>query len=414
VSPPRLAYLLKKFPRLSETFILSEMLGQESLGAQLHVFSRRPPDPEPQHPQLARLRATVELLPPSREIDPWTELFVRDDGEVLRRVEALTRSGGLALHPRFPQLLAEAVLLRRRCAELEIGHIHVHFASEGTFVAHLLRTLGGPTYSFTMHAKDIYRHTVDGALLDRLIMGAEFVVTVCDANVRYLSTLVGAAALRRVRRLYNGIDLQAFMPGDGPRDAAHVVAVGRLVEKKGFAILVEAVALLAARGLPVRATLVGDGEERPRLEALVAERGLGEWVQLAGALDQTVVLDLLRRATVCCLPCLVGQDGNRDALPTALIESLACGLPVVSTPVTGIPEIVDGGRAGLLVPEGDVAATADAIAALVTNPDECARLAAAGRARAEVLFDLARNATVLRGWFDEALAREREPCSSPA
>ncbi|HZJ69554.1 MAG TPA: glycosyltransferase, partial [Planctomycetota bacterium] len=312
MSPPRLAYLLKKFPRLSETFILNELLGQESLGADLHVFSRRLPDDEPRHPQLARLRAPVETLPPSREIDPWTELFVRDDGEVLRRVEALTRRGALALHPRFPQLLAEAVLLRRRCAELDIGHVHVHFASEGAFVAHLLQMLGGPTYSFTMHAKDLYRHTVDRALLDRLITGATFVVTVCDANVRHLSTFVGAEALRRVHRLYNGIDLQAFSPDGGPRDAAHVVSVGRLVEKKGFAVLIEALALLAARGLPVQGTLVG-------------EPALAGRVTLAGALDQSVVVDLLRRATVCCLPCLVGADGNRDALPTALLESLACG-----------------------------------------------------------------------------------------
>lgn len=414
MSAPRLAYLLKKFPRLSETFILNEILAQERLGAELHVFSRRLPDPEPRHPQLAGLRAEVEYLPASREIDPWTELFLRDDGELLTQVASLTRRGVLDGHPRFAALLAEAVVLRRRCRELGIGHVHVHFATDGAVVAYLLRELGGPTYSITMHAKDIYRDSVDPAQLDRLVAGAEFVVTVCDENIRYLAARLRSAALRRLRRLYNGVDLVRFSPSERPRDPAHVVAVGRLVEKKGFAVLVEALALLDARGVEVQATLVGEGEERPRLEALVAERGLAGRVCLAGALDQDDVLELLLRATVCCLPCHVGADGNRDALPTVLIESLACGLPVVSTPVGGIPEILDGGRAGLLVPAGDVAATADAVAALLASPDRRARLAAAGRARAEALFDLGRNAEVLRDWLARALAGGREACSSPA
>jgi glycosyltransferase involved in cell wall biosynthesis len=232
--------------------------------------------------------------------------------------------------------------------------------------------------------------------------------------VSYLSELVGAAAHRRVRRLYNGVDLALFAPDGGPRDATHVVAVGRLVEKKGFDVLIEAIALLAARGLGVQATVVGEGEERQRLESLVAERGLAGRVRLAGALDQTLVRQLLRRATVCCLPCRVGADGNRDALPTILLEALACGLPVIATPVSGIPEILDDGRAGRLVPECDAAATAEALAELLARPDQRASLAAAGRARAEALFDLDRNVAVLREWFDGALSKVREPCSSPA
>ena len=414
MSAPGLAYLLKKFPRLSETFILDELLAQEQLGRELHVFSRRPPDAEPRHPQLARLRATCEYLPASREIDPWSELFIRDDTDLLARVAALTRGGALDGHPRFPPLLAEAVLLRRRCRELGVRHVHVHFATDGALAANLLRQLGGPSYSLTLHAKDIYRSTVQGALLDRLLGDASFAVTVCDANVRHLAGMVGERAMSRVRRLYNGIDLAAFTPGDGSRDEAHVLAVGRLVPKKGFHVLVEALAVLAARGSNARATIVGDGEERTRLEQLIRERGLSARVRLAGALDRDAVLELLRSATVCCLPSLVGDDGNRDALPTVLLEALACGLPAVSTTVTGIPEILDGGRAGLIVPENDPPATAEALAALLGSGELRARLAREGRRRAEQHFDLARNSTVLRRWFDAALSADREPCSLPA
>ncbi len=411
---PRIAYLLKKFPRLSETFILNEVLAQEALGQELHVFSRRPPDDEPLHPQFQALRAAVEYLPHSSTVDPWTELFGRQDDGLLARVAAVTRRFRETPHPRLPSLLAEAVHLRRRCAELGIEHVHVHFATDGAVLALLLSELGGPSYSITMHAKDIYRTTVDPALLERLIAGAAFVVTVCDANVSHLSGLVGPDAMARVRRLYNGIDLGAFSASGGNRDTDHVLAVGRLVEKKGLHVLVEALSLLAREGRAVRATIVGDGEEAGRLAALVAERGLQDRVTLTGPLVQDGVVDLLRRATLFCLPCLIGQDGNRDALPTVLLEALACGLPIVSTPVTGIPEIVDHGRAGVLVPENDARATADAIAGLLADPARRTALAAAGRRHVREHFDIGRSSAVLAGWFAGALSERGAACASPA
>jgi glycosyltransferase involved in cell wall biosynthesis len=417
---PRLAYLLKKFPRLSETFILNELLGQEALGAEISVFSRRPADAEPRHPQLARLRAPVVQLPPSKEVDPWAELFGERDDELLPRVRAAVAALRPYSHPRFPSLLAEAVLLRRLAREQDVGHVHAHFATDGALVAHLLAALGGPSYSLTLHAKDIYRDTVDARLLDRLVAGSVFSVTVCDANVAHLRGMLGPAALQRVRRLYNGIDLSLFAPDGRARDAAHVLSIGRLVEKKGFLVLLDALALLAAEGRAVRATLVGEGEDRALIEARVRELGLSGRVHLAGALPQDAVLELLRSATLFALPCLVGEDGNRDALPTVLLEALAAGLPCVSTPVTGIPEILDGGRAGLLVPERDAPATARALDALLDDPARREGLARAGRAHAQRSFDLSAQARVLHGWFGEALAAAdpaaagRPACTSPA
>ncbi len=412
---PKIAYLLKKFPRLSETFVLNEILAQEALGREIHVFSRRPPDDEPRHAELARLRAAVELLPASKEIDPWRVLFgeADDPEELFRAVGRVVQSAREWNHARFPSLLAEALYLRQRTRELGIAHVHTHFATDSAVTAMLLRDLGGPTFSITAHAKDIYRTTVDPALLNRLFARAEFVVTVCDANVRHLAERLAPAAQAKLRRLYNGIDIAAFAPRDVPREPDLVLSVGRLVAKKGFEVLIDAIALLRDRGRRVRATLIGDGEERAVLAQRLRERGLEGHFTLTGALTLDEVRAHFARASVFCLPCVIGPDGNRDALPTVLLEALASGVPIVSTPVTGIPEILDGGRSGVLVPENDPAATATALAELLADAPRREGLSRAGRAHAAREFDLARQSRILDSWFAEALSREAA-CASPA
>lgn len=410
---PRIAYLLKKFPRLSETFILNELLGLQDHDVELHVFSRRAPDDEPRHPELGRLSASVEVLPHPRTIDPWTLLFGGADGPwdaLLARLPDLVRAlDGFDL-PRLPELVGEAVYLRRRCAELGIDHVHVHFGTDAAVVAWILSELGGPGYSITLHAKDIYRSSVDAGRLERVVAGSAFSVTVCDANVRHLATMLGDAGRARVRRLYNGIDLTVHGVWDGARDEAHVLSVGRLVEKKGFDVLLAALAHLRDAGRTLRATFVGDGEERDALVALRDSLGLSASVTFAGPLPQDEVRRLLGTATLFALPCRVGTDGNRDALPTVLLEALAWGLPVVSTPVTGIPEIVGEGRAGLLVPEDDPRSLAVAMARLLDEPALRDELAEAGRRRAVEHFDVMRNTAVLSSWLAEAAHRAGTRC----
>jgi len=402
-----LAYLLKKFPRLSETFILNELLAQEAVGRKLHVFSRRQPDDEPRHPQLARLKATVENLPPKGEIDPWAMLVGEDDGsdpeELLGRLGKLVREMRTWGHARAPSLLVEALHLLKRTRELGIRHVHVHFATDSAVVALLMNRLGGPSYSITAHAKDIYRETVDFRFLDVLVKNSKFVVTVCDANRRWMEERISPEAMAKVRRLYNGIDLDSFSGNGTQREPNHVLGVGRLVEKKGFHVLVDALAILLEKGVDVQASLIGDGDQKERLEQLISSRKVGSRVRMLGPRDQAEVRGFMARATIMAQPCLVGTDGNRDALPTVLVESLAMGLPSVSTPVTGIPEILDHGRCGVLVPENDVQATADAIETLLRDPKRRAQISSDGRKRAEELFDGRKVARILSSWFDEAL-----------
>ena len=211
----------------------------------LHVFSRKPADDEPRHPELARLRAEVETLPNSSTLDPWAELFAPDSLGSSRAVSlallerAIEELRGFGL-TRLPRLVAEALYVRRRAQELDLGHLHAHFATDSAVVAMLAHQLGGPPYSITAHAKDIYRDTVDRGLLARLIEGSAFTVTVCDANIAHLERLLPASALGRVRRLYNGLNLDDFRFHDGARDEDHVLSIGRLVAKKGFDVLIDA------------------------------------------------------------------------------------------------------------------------------------------------------------------------------
>ncbi|MCA9002962.1 MAG: glycosyltransferase, partial [Planctomycetes bacterium] len=324
----KVAYLLKKFPRLSETFILNEILKQQELGLDLHIFSRRTPDDEPRHGALARLTCPIEVLPSSKSMDAWQMLFDAQgqglgsatknlwDG-LASAVPALLQDRQL----RLDRLVAEAIHVQRRCEELGVEHIHVHFATDSAIVAHLVKAMGGPSYSITAHAKDIYRSTVSMNVLSLLAQESEFIVTVCDSNLAYLQDRLTPGAAKHVRRLYNGIDLGHFAFSNRKRATDHVLAVGRLVEKKGFDLLLSATRSLLDQGRDFRVTIIGEGDARPQLEAQVQELGLAGHVTLAGAATQESVLEAMSTATFMCLPCRVGTDGNRDALPTVLLEA---------------------------------------------------------------------------------------------
>ena len=361
---------------------------------------------EPRHRELHGLEASVETLPARSALKPWEMLFGEQAPlQLFLEIERLMKKAPSGQGARFSALVNEALHLVRRTRELEIQHIHTHFATDAAISAMMVFALGGPSYSLTVHAKDIYRAGVDRELLRHLISTAKFVVTVCDANVGYLREQLGATAIAKVRRLYNGVDLESFSESwrVGEREPAHILSVGRLVRKKGFDIFLRALATLRRQGRSFRASVVGDGEERAALQKLILDLELSDRVQMLGALTQDQIRILMRRATLFCLPCVVAPDGNRDALPTVLLESLASGLPTISTPVTGIPEILDEGRAGLLVPCGDVRRTAQAIDELLSHPEKRRQLAEAGVRRARTLFDLRQSSRTLFGWFEEVL-----------
>lgn len=397
----RLGYVLKKFPRISETFILNEILALQRLGAEVTIFSLHTPDDGAFHRGVADLSGPVVYLPE------------RDSGDLLSRLRAAPDSWA-AIAPRFTAALGDLVATNRPDAwtvlasALEIAsharsrgieHLHAHFATVAAWTARTAASFADLPFSFTCHAKDIYSANVDAKHFTRLADPARFVVTVCEANRDYLRERLLTTSSTEIVTLYNGIDLQLFHP-DVPTVEREplVLGVGRLVPKKGFRYLIEAMAHLRREGSSVRCVIVGEGEERAALEQLIRTHGL-TGVDLLGVRTQDEVRAWMSRATAFVLPCVVDQDGNRDALPTVLLEALASGVPAISTDVAGVGEIVDRGSAGMLVPQRDVRALATALQRLLADEPLRTTLAARGRERAEQFFDLRSNASRLLGTF---------------
>jgi colanic acid/amylovoran biosynthesis glycosyltransferase len=269
-------------------------------------------------------------------------------------------------------------------------------------------------YTFTAHAKDIFHESANAADRRQKLADAAAVVTVSDYNCRYLAETFGEAAAG-VRRIYNGLELADFVYGSPHQRSETVVAVGRLVEKKGFAGLVEACAVLARRGRRLRCLIVGEGELEGDLRRQIAAAGVDDVVELVGPRPQAEVIRIVRDAAVFAAPCVVGSDGNRDGLPTVLLEAMALGTPCVSTDVTGIPEVVRDGETGLIVPQHDPESLATALERLLDSPELRTKLAHEARALIEREFDIHRNTARMRKIFAAApAARPAAPAVSPA
>jgi colanic acid/amylovoran biosynthesis glycosyltransferase len=397
-------YLLKMYPRFSETFVLNELLELERQGVRLHVFSLKKPDDGIFHAGVSRLRAPVTYLPESPLLQPRAYAAAHraaQSGDRARYASALAATLARRSRSALKQFL-RAGYVAPLLLHHEIRHVHAHFASTAASVALHAHRLTGVSYSVTAHAKDIYRDDIDRRQLAAKLEEARFVVTVSDYNARRLSQLAPQA---RVVRIYNGLDLDRLVPNGRVRnDPPLVLAVGRLVEKKGFHVLVRACALLRDRGVPFRCAIVGKGPLERDLGSLAGNLGLEGRVELRGAVPADALVELYRHADVVAAPCVVEADGNRDGLPTVLIEAMALGVPVVATDVTGIPELVEHERTGLLVRQGDPVSLANSIQRVLNDPPGAAALAAAGRAQVERNFQLRANVSQLRSLFEEALA----------
>ena len=397
----RVGYVLKRYPRISETFVASELIELERLGERLTVFAVSRPDEPFTHRFVRELRADVVYLPHR----PWREP-VRV-ARALRRVVPANARGWLyaARYSLWPprrkglRRLLQATVLRAEMERAGIDHAHAHFATAAARLANLAWRMGGPSYSVTVHAKDIYHRDVRVDHLRDKLAPARFVATVSQANREHLDSVLGLDGKLRV--VPNSVNLRRLGPARArAAQDGSVLTVARLIEKKGLPDLLAACGLLRLRGVSPRLEIVGDGPLRRRLEGAAARLGLD--ARFRGALPQEQVLDLMERAAVFCLPCVVAADGDRDGLPTSVLEAMALGVPVVTTAVNGLAEAVLHERTGLIVPQGDPSALADAIERLQSDPVLAARLAAGGRRHVERNYSLERSAALLRSMFPEA------------
>jgi len=398
-SPPpgtKVGYVLRKFPVLSETFILNEILALESLGVPIHVFALATPRDPRFHEGIARLKAPITYLP-----DPFEwRVLLRQNRHFSRRHRHRYRrhllhvllKGKRKLLWRFLQ----AGFVADRARREGVTCLHAHFANRSTTVAYYASRLLEIPFSFTAHAFDIYG-SHDFRVLASKMRAARFVVTVSDYNARYLAERAGAP-VPRIELVRNGIDLEHFAPAAEPPPAEPftILAVARLIEKKGLDVLVDACGRLRDRGRSFRCRIVGKGLLRAQLKTQIAGLRLEDRVALLAPHTQNEIVARFHEAHVLALPCVVGADGNRDGLPVSIVEALACGVPVVATPTTGIPEAVIDGINGRIVPERDPEALAEALEELLVDRDRLELLRRAARPSVVDRFDARRTSLQLR------------------
>lgn len=402
---PRVAYVVKRYPRFSETFIVNELLAHEAAGMSLNLYSLRPPVDTHFQDLISRVRAPLKYLSDGqvKAVDLWS---------VLGRTRKL-----FSAHPNAISDVLEhenvldaycGIQLAMECLARGIDHIHAHFASSAASVARIASMLTGIPFSMTAHAKDIFHESVQIDDLSRKLESASATFTVSEFNLQYLQAKFPESSTNVVR-LYNGIHLDDF-PYRSPLDRANrVIAVGRFVEKKGFEDLILACNVLKVRGVDFTCQLVGGGELELKLRGMIERLALHDRVQLLGPQPQRVVKDLIQGASVMAAPCVLGQDGNRDGLPTVLLEAMALGTPCISTAVTGIPEVVRHGQSGLIVTEQSPDELAEAILLMLTQQALRIQCASAAREIIEQDFDIRQNASIQRCYF-----RGRAPVVSNA
>ena len=423
------AYVLKGYPRLSEIFITSEIYRLEQLGMKLRLAVIKSGDEIGTEGIVNRIQARPNYLPQTTSLSQtslrrWLGLHLKDFLPALRSVLRQKplrsmRAGALAFGqavrarrsfvswPRklYLKEFLQAVWIARLLLEAgDVRHIHAHFSHGATTVAWLASIITGLPFSFTAHAKDIYCDSLNPAgLLRRKLRAARFVVTCTDANREHLLQIESDA---NVRCIYHGLNAEfaglitnsANLPQSNGRLRA--LGVGRLVPKKGFDVLVEACAILKRRGFNFETVIVGEhGEHESALRQQIEAHGLKDVVRLTGPLEQTRLYTEYQNADVFCLPCRVLDNGDRDGLPNVLMEAMACGLPVITTPVSGIPEIIKDGRNGTLVPPNDAEALANAIQRISTDRMLARNLGRAGRLTVLERFDGDKTAMQLAALF---------------
>jgi colanic acid/amylovoran biosynthesis glycosyltransferase len=390
--PLKLTYIIGTYPSLTTTFIDREIDALRQRGTDLQIISIRRPHTELSPRQLELQQGVSYLLPPRPGELVIAHLWwmVRRPMTVLRTIAYLvTRPHPFGPRRRTLLHVSTGLYAAYRLRGRADSHLHAHFADRAATVALVASRLLTTTYSVTAHANDIYLRPM---LLKEKVGEATFAATCTEYNRSHLASTVGEQLAPRIMRLYHGLDLTSFRPGtDGPGPADTVVSVGQLKEKKGLRYLIEACALLRDRGRRVRCEIIGDGPLRADLQALIDDLGLGGEVSLLGALPLPEVVDHYRRSALFVLPCVVAADGDRDGIPNAILEAMGMELGVISTAVSGIPEVVRDGTTGFLVEPANAAQLADRMQELIEKPDLRRRLGHAARALVLDQFEIERN-----------------------
>ena len=400
--PPRLLYVVSLFPYWPETFIVREITSLVAAGADVRILSLKTPREKLVQAEAQKLLPRTRYpLPPLRAAAERMRALAAHPGVLSSIVMTMTiRLAGQPLGlAKSLEALARGLEQLRWIREFDPDVIHAHWATFPSTVAWALARLLHKPFGFTCHAHDIF---LNDHLLKEKIETSAVPVTISRFNVGWLAERATPRAPERLHVIHCGVDLAVLPFSAASREPATILAVGRLDPIKGFDVLVEALGELTRGGRRVRCRIIGEGPQEAVLRASITRLQLEEVVELTGARPQAEVRAALYAASIFVLPSVVTSIGDRDGIPVALMEAMAAGTPAVSTQVSGIPELIEDGVEGLLVPQHDAAALAGAMTRLLDDPSLGPRLAAAARVKVEREFDAAREAGRLLELFEEA------------
>ena len=408
----KIVVVLKGYPRLSETFIAQELLGLERAGMQLELVALRRPTDAKRHPVHDEIRAPVRYLP---------EYLHDEPGRVARALaSAILKPGFWRALPLFLGDLArdrtrnrvrrfgQALVLAAEWPR-DAGWLHAHFIHTPASATRYASVITGIPWTCSAHAKDIWTST-DWDLAGKLA-SAQWTVTCTKDGFRRLQRL--AEGGNPVHLSYHGLDLDRFAPnpnesstrdGSNPADPARLISVGRAVEKKGYDVLLRALALLPG-DLHWQFEHIGGGDQLAALKALATQLGVADRIRWKGALAQAEVLEHYRSADIFALACRVAADGDRDGLPNVLVEAASQRLACVSTDVAGVPELFIDGENGLLAPSDDPAVLARALERAIRDADLRLRLGSAAESRVRTAFDHHSSIDQLKALFEQSWRR---------
>ncbi len=393
------AYVMSRFPKLTETFVLFEALEMERQGTPVEIYPLLRERCEVMHPEAQSMveRAHYTPLLSSAIVAAVLRNLFRRPARLMSALATTIRAnigspkfltGGLLF---FPKTVYLAEQMERR----GVGHLHAHFASHPAAAAYVIHRLTGIPYSFVAHGTDLH---VDRHMLREKVRDAAFVVAISDYNRELILSECGREHAEKVIVVHCGVDPSVFRPREHPCDAGgplRRLCTGTLHEVKGQRYLIEACALLRDRGVKVECRFIGEGADRAALTELIRQLGLETSVQLLGSLPREAVARELAAADVLVAPSVPTKDGRREGIPVALMEGMATGIPVVASDLSGIPELVVNGESGLLTEPRNPRTIADALERLAGNCSLRATLGAAGRAKVLREFNLAANVQAL-------------------
>jgi len=428
-----IAYILKGFPRLSETFISNEISLLEEKGLRIQVFSVKQPQESKVHSKVKQLAAPISYLPNTTSLSNCNLINWLVEN-IPNFAKAHIRLLGVKPLPWFQTFFQMIVMCFKYRDDflskpkkvfikefLQAGHIalpilrsgnikrlHGHFSHGSTTITWFVSKLTGIPFSFTAHAKDIYQKKLNpGDLLKKKLDAADFVVTCTEANKQYLQDLCEDD--KKVNTIYHGLDTKFFVPveNENSDQTPLILSVGRFVEKKGFVFLIEACRKLKDLGVEFQCQIIGEkGEQFELIQQMIGSLDLMDTVTLKNEMTQNELKSVYLKTTLFALPCQITGDGDRDGIPNVLVEAMAMGIPVVSTNISGIPELIRHGVNGMLVPQKNSDALARSLKKLLQDEDQRKKLSLASRRTVCQSFDSHETSCNLKQLFDSTLQQE--------